>query len=142
VRFGAALVLGALTLGLECGAQQPNTPQAADSVLDARVSAVARQLRCPVCQGLSIQDSPSELAQQMRDLVKEQLRLGKSPAEVRAYFVGRYGEWILLEPKATGFNVLVYALPVLLVVGGGLLIVVVVRRWTRQQAGVSDNAAH
>jgi cytochrome c-type biogenesis protein CcmH len=142
VKFVAALVLGSLAWGSGAGARQPaaNTRPAADSVLDARVSAVARQLRCPVCQGLSIQDSPSELAQQMRDLVKEQLRQGKSPEQVTAYFVGRYGEWILLEPKASGFNVLVYALPILVVVGGGLGIVVMVRRWTHQP-GTPENTA-
>ena len=114
------------------GAQRPatHTQHAADSVLDARTSAVASGLRCPVCQGLSIQESPSELSQQMRDIVKDQLRAGKSPDEVNEYFVSRYGEWILLEPKARGFNVVVYALPVLLVLGGIGVIAVVVRRWT------------
>jgi cytochrome c-type biogenesis protein CcmH len=102
-----------------------------DSVLEARTAAVASQLRCPVCQGLSIQDSPSELSQQMRSVVKDQLREGKTPEQVKAYFISKYGEWILLEPKASGFNVLVYALPILLVAAGLAVIVVAVRRWTR-----------
>jgi cytochrome c-type biogenesis protein CcmH len=110
----------------------PPPPAAGDSALEARTTAVASQLRCPVCQGLSIQESPSELAQQMRSVVRDQLSAGKSPAEVRAYFVSKYGEWILLEPRPVGFNVLVYALPAVVVVGGLVLIVVVVRRWTRQ----------
>jgi cytochrome c-type biogenesis protein CcmH len=118
--------LALLALPHPAGAQQPS-----DSVLEARTSAVAAQLRCPVCQGLSIQDSPSELSQQMRSLVKDQLKAGKSADEVKAYFVSKYGEWILLEPKPRGFNLLVYALPVLLVAGGIALITVVVRRWTR-----------
>jgi cytochrome c-type biogenesis protein CcmH len=105
--------------------------QASDSVLEARTSALAAQLRCPVCQGLSIQDSPSELSQEMRSLVKDQLKAGKSPEEVKAYFVSKYGEWILLEPKPRGFNLLVYALPVLLVAGGIGLVTVLVKRWTR-----------
>lgn len=103
----------------------------ADSVLDARTAAVASQLRCPVCQGLSIQDSPSELSQQMRAVVKDQLRAGKTPDEVKAYFISKYGEWILLEPKPHGFNILVYAMPVALVVAGLAVIVVAVRKWTR-----------
>ena len=115
-----------IMLPLHAGAQQ-----ASDSALEARTSAVAAQLRCPVCQGLSIQDSPSELSQQMRSLVKDQLKAGKSPDEVKAYFVSKYGEWILLEPKPRGFNLLVYALPVLLVAGGIGLIAVMVKRWTR-----------
>jgi len=103
----------------------------ADSLLEARTAVVAAQLRCPVCQGLSIQDSPSELSQQMRAVVKDQLRAGKSPDEVKAYFVSKYGEWILLEPKPVGFNLLVYALPVLLVAVGLGVIFVSVRKWTQ-----------
>lgn len=103
----------------------------ADSILEARTAEVASELRCPVCQGLSIQDSPSELSQQMRSVVKDQLREGKTPDQVKAYFISKYGEWILLEPKAKGFNVLVYALPILLVLGGLGVIAVAVKKWTR-----------
>jgi cytochrome c-type biogenesis protein CcmH len=67
----------------------------------------------------------------MRSVVKDQLRAGKSPDEVKAYFISKYGEWILLEPKPKGFNVLVYLMPVLLVVIGLGWIVVAVRKWTR-----------
>jgi cytochrome c-type biogenesis protein CcmH len=120
--FAALGALGAL------GAVQQSP---ADSVLEARTAEVAAQLRCPVCQGLSIQDSPSELSQQMRSVVKDQLRAGKSPDEVKAYFISKYGEWILLEPKPKGFNVLVYAMPILLVAVGLGWIVLAVRKWTR-----------
>ncbi|MEP6989355.1 MAG: cytochrome c-type biogenesis protein [bacterium] len=102
-----------------------------DSVLEARTSAVASQLRCPVCQGLSIQDSPSDLAQSMRAVVRDQLASGKSPDEVNAYFVSKYGEWILLAPRPRGFNLIAYLLPVIVVLCGGIGIFVAVRRWTR-----------
>ncbi len=121
--FAAALVSAAFVTSANA--------QDVDSALEARTSAVAGQLRCPVCQGVSIQDSPSQLAQEMRGVVKDQLRSGRTPDQVKAYFVSKYGEWILLEPKATGMNVLVYALPVFLVLGGIAAIVLVVRRWTR-----------
>jgi cytochrome c-type biogenesis protein CcmH len=110
--------------------EQPQQAQA-DSLLEVRTSEVASQLRCPVCQGLSIQESPSDLSQQMRAIVRDQLRAGRTPEEVKAYFVSKYGEWILLEPKPRGFNLLVYALPALLVLGGLGVIVVAVRKWTR-----------
>jgi cytochrome c-type biogenesis protein CcmH len=126
----AFAVLGAAQQGAPPPAQQPASATA-DSILEARTAEVAAQLRCPVCQGLSIQDSPSELSQQMRSVVKDQLREGKSPEEVKAYFVSKYGEWILLEPKAKGFNMLVYALPILLVLGGLAVIAAAVRKWTR-----------
>lgn len=103
---------------------------AAESTLDANTRAVASQLRCPVCQGLSLQDSPSELAQQMRTLVREQLAAGKSQDDVKAYFVARYGEWILMAPEKHGFNWLVYALPLLVLVGGAWVLVTALRRWT------------
>ncbi|MEX0907653.1 MAG: cytochrome c-type biogenesis protein CcmH, partial [Gemmatimonadota bacterium] len=55
--------------------------------LDRQTRDVAAQLRCVVCQGLSIQDSPSSLAQEMRAVVREQLAAGKSPDEVKQFFV-------------------------------------------------------
>jgi cytochrome c-type biogenesis protein CcmH len=102
-----------------------------DSVLDAHVRAVSMRLRCPVCQGESIQDSPAELAAQMKGLVREQLASGKSEREVMDYFLAKYGQWIMLEPRAEGFNLFVYLLPILFIVIGGGAIWVAVRRWTR-----------
>ena len=109
----------------------PTLRASATPDLEARTSEVAAGLRCPVCQGVSVEDSPTELARQMRATVRDQLAAGRSPDEVRQYFVDRYGEWILLEPRATGFNVLVYVLPWLLMAAGIGLIVLMVRRWTR-----------
>lgn len=102
----------------------------ADSALDVHTTRLAVQLRCAVCQGISIQESPSALAREMRELVKEQLRAGRTDAEVKAYFVSKYGEWILLAPKAQGFNLLLYLAPFVLLVGGFVGIAIVVRRWT------------
>lgn len=115
-----------------------------DSILEARTREVASHLRCPVCQGLSIQDSPSELSVQMKNVVREQLRQGKSPEAVKAYFVSKYGEWILLEPKAAGINLIVYLAPFLILGGGALLIVAYVRKWSKaaphgNHAQPSDN---
>jgi cytochrome c-type biogenesis protein CcmH len=126
-----AAVAAAAVFGLFAARAAAQTPAQSDSVIEATTTAIAVQLRCPVCQGESIQDSPSELARQMRNLVRDQLRAGKSPSDVKAYFVSRYGEWILLQPRAAGFNLLIYVVPALAVVGGLALIVFAVRRWTR-----------
>jgi cytochrome c-type biogenesis protein CcmH len=106
------------------------TTSAPDSALEAQTTAVASTLRCPVCQGESIEDSPSDLARQMRAVVRDKLRAGNTPDQVKAYFVSKYGEWILLDPTMTGLNILLYVIPVLLVVGGLALVAVLVRRWT------------
>ncbi len=111
-------------------AQMPPNP-GVDAELDASVHAVSSRLRCPVCQGESIQDSPAELATQMKALVREQLHAGQSEREVLDYFVQKYGEWILLEPRAGGINLLVYGLPILFLLLGGGVLIVLVRRWTR-----------
>jgi cytochrome c-type biogenesis protein CcmH len=112
----------------------PQATTATDSALESRTAAVASTLRCPVCQGESIQESPAQLAQDMKAIVRDQLRAGKTPDEIRAYFVSRYGEWILLEPAMRGLNVLLYVFPVALVIGGLALVVVLVRRWSKAEA--------
>lgn len=129
-------LLAVAVLATSVGAQQSTPVQsvpaaASDSALERATRAVASQLRCPVCQGLSIEDSPSELSQQMRAVVREQLRAGQSPESVKRYFVSKYGEWILLSPPAHGVNTLVYALPLLALVAGAALVTVVVRRWAK-----------
>ena len=111
------------------------TQQPLDSALEAQTRAVSAELRCPVCQGESIQDSPAALAQEMKAVVREQLAAGRSPDEVKAYFVEKYGEWILLRPKARGWNVLVYALPVLALVLGAAVVTRLTRRWTTPRDG-------
>ncbi|MBX9928289.1 MAG: cytochrome c-type biogenesis protein CcmH [Gemmatimonadaceae bacterium] len=122
------VALALAVAGAGAQAVPESLPPRADSALEARTSAVAAQLRCPVCQGVSIQDSPAELAQQMRGVVRDQLAAGRSPEEVKAYFISKYGEWILLEPEARGFNLLAYGLPALLIVVGLGVVAVVVRR--------------
>lgn len=122
-----------LAFGPAGGSAQTGGAALSDSALEARTREVASRLRCPVCQGLSLQDSPSELSQEMRDVVREQLRAGRSTKQVEQYFVARYGEWILMEPSRSGFNWTVYVLPWLAVVGGGLVIARAVQRWTRKE---------
>jgi cytochrome c-type biogenesis protein CcmH len=105
--------------------------QAAD--IEDRVREIASELRCVVCQNLSVADSPSELAKEMRNLVREQVAQGKSREEVLAYFRSRYGEFVLLAPPRSGFNLLVWGLPFLALVLAAVAVYFVAKRWTRQQ---------
>ena len=111
-------------------AQSPAKPTAAS---EAQVYDVASELRCVVCQNLSVADSPSEMAGQMRAIVRERLAAGESPAQVRAYFVERYGDWILLAPPRRGFTLLVWVVPYVAALLGIALVAVLVTRWTRRR---------
>jgi cytochrome c-type biogenesis protein CcmH len=104
----------------------------AASVTDEAVTAVASQLRCVVCQNLSVADSPSEMARQMRDLIRERLVQGETPEQVIAYFEERYGDWVLLTPRPRGFNLLVWTAPFAAVLVGLLAVLRVTRRWSRR----------
>jgi cytochrome c-type biogenesis protein CcmH len=108
---------------------------AATPVSEETVNAVAAQLRCVVCQNLSVADSPSETARQMRDIVRERLAAGDTPEQVIAYFVDKYGTWILLAPPRRGFTLLVWVAPFAALGVGLLVVAIVVRRWTGSGAG-------
>ena len=76
--------------------------------LDQRVYTVASQLKCLVCQGESVADSPATLSQQMRGIIRQQLQSGKSEQEVIQYFESRYGDRILWSPPWQGFTLLAW----------------------------------
>jgi cytochrome c-type biogenesis protein CcmH len=123
-------VSAALVVSLLLSAYAPQ--QAGSPLLDpareARVQALGKLLRCPMCQGLSIADSNSSAARAQMDKVRELVAAGKTDPEIREYFVARYGEWALLEPPARGMNWLVWLLPLVLLAGGGWAIVRTLRR--------------
>ena len=80
--------------------------------LEQRTQEIASGLRCPVCQGLSIADSPSEMAVNMKAEVRSMVAKGYTREQIETYFVRSYGEFVLLEPKFQGVNALVWILPV------------------------------
>ena len=103
--------------------------------LDDRTQALARQLRCPVCQGESVADSPSGIAQTMRLTIRKRLAQGQSPEQIRGYFVSRYGSWILLAPPASGVGNLAWLAPPLLLLGGIALLLTLVADWRSRGRG-------
>ncbi len=100
--------------------------------LDQRVHDVASQLKCLVCQGESVADSPATLSQQMRGIIRQQLQSGRSEQEVIQYFVSRYGDRILLSPPLQGLTLLSWLVPIALLLGGMMLLFVVLRSWHTQ----------
>jgi cytochrome c-type biogenesis protein CcmH len=110
---------------------------ATHKTLDQRTQEVAEQLKCPVCQGESVADSPALLAGQMRQVIREQLQSGKSEQQVVQYFVNRYGDQIAWSPPWQGFALLAWLVPIVLLLGGALLLLVVWRDW-RTGKGIID----
>jgi cytochrome c-type biogenesis protein CcmH/NrfF/cytochrome c-type biogenesis protein CcmH/NrfG len=105
-------------------------PAATAPDIDEQTQNIAKELRCVVCQNLSVADSPSEMAQQMRGVVREQLQAGKTPQEIKDFFVSKYGDWVLLAPKTQGFSLLVWLLPFVVLVVGIALALWLVCRWS------------
>lgn len=89
---------------------------------DERVARLSSELRCPVCQGLSVNDSPSVTAREMRALVARRVAEGRSDDEIREEFRTAYGDWILLSPPTGDARGLIWLAP-LIAVGAGVLLV-------------------
>jgi cytochrome c-type biogenesis protein CcmH len=112
----------------------PMTALAQTRDLDKETREVAGALMCPVCQNLSAADSQSELAEQMRQVVRAKLAAGESREQILAYFVDRYGEEILIDPPKRGFNLFIWVVPPLLLIGFGVVLWRSVRRWRARGA--------
>jgi cytochrome c-type biogenesis protein CcmH len=89
---------------------------------EAHVQALGKQLRCAVCQGVSIADSPASMARAQLDKVRELVVQGKTDDEIFDYFVDRYGEWALMEPRKSGVTLGLWLFPIVLLVVGLVII--------------------
>jgi cytochrome c-type biogenesis protein CcmH len=113
-------LVAALLLALVQPAGAQDRPLA-DPAAEAQAQALMRQLRCVVCQHESIGESNADVAVEMRALVRERIAEGESPEEVRAWMVGRYGDWISFAPPARADTALLWAAPLLFLGLGALL---------------------
>jgi cytochrome c-type biogenesis protein CcmH len=91
--------------------------------LEEQTMVISHELRCPVCQGLAIGDSPSIMASNMKAQVRELLERGYTEEQILSYFEKSYGQFVLLKPKFQGVNALVWILPVAVLAIGFVLVV-------------------
>jgi cytochrome c-type biogenesis protein CcmH/NrfF len=118
-------------------------PLAADPVLEARVTRLAEELRCLVCQNQTIADSHAGLANDLKQQIREQLRAGRSDQQVLDYMVERFGDFVLYRPPVKASTALLWYGPFALLGVGGLVAWRVMRRHRPgpdTDAGPADHA--
>jgi len=134
-RLRLAAVLVAAVLGA-AGASDPSE-RLKDPAQEARAEHLFTQLRCIVCQNESIDDSEADLARDLRQIVRQQVAQGRSDAQIKGFLVDRYGEFILLEPRFTVGNALLWLAPLMIVLSGGAFFAVRSRRGTSLEAALT-----
>ena len=119
--------LRALVIALAGAACIAAASDPAERLPDPRQEAVAREIfrdvRCMVCQNESIDDSEAELAQDLRRIVRDQVKAGKSEPEIKRFLTDRYGEFVLLRPSFSAGNMALWLGPFLVVAAGVALLV-------------------
>lgn len=111
------VVLAVALMVLGVGAA-PAAPVAEDPI-EREMLDIAKDLRCTVCQNQPVAESNAELARDMRAIIRDQLRAGKSRGEIVDYFVARYGPYVLLKPRFDPLGAILWVAPALLLLGVG-----------------------
>ena len=97
-------------------------PAASDPILEDRVMNLAKELRCLVCQNETLADSRADLAVDLRNQIREQMKAGKSDKEIIAFLTERYGKFILFRPPMDPTTYLLWFGPFVLLLGGLLML--------------------
>jgi cytochrome c-type biogenesis protein CcmH len=127
-------VMALLLLATPVAAVQPDE-MLADPALEARAREISRDIRCPVCQGETIDDSNAPISRDLRLIIRERLVAGDTDDQVVDYIVARYGEFVLFNPRATGSNLILWlAGPALLLAGIAVAVAAQRRRVVPQLA--------
>ncbi len=124
-RFVAYLVfITMLTVGGVNAAPQLKTEQA----IDRNIRQISERLRCPVCQSENLYDSKAPLANEMRQIIREQLSNGRTEEEIVSFFVARYGTFVLQAPPKEGPQLLLWYGPLFLMIFASLALAWHLRR--------------
>ncbi len=113
----------------------PRSRALSGAELQARTNDISGLLRCPVCQGLSVADSPSSMARNMKTEVRDKVAAGYDQEQILASFERSYGEFVRLEPPMRGVNWLVWFGPLAVLAGGGGVVAWAVKRSSRNLGG-------
>ena len=106
-----------------------------------RAHEIASRLRCPLCAGESVADSPSGSARDIAKQVKDQIEHGWTDTQIEQFYVQRYGRAMLLDPPRSGGTLLLWAIPLIAVTGGGISVVSMLERSKKQRLLIWGTAA-
>lgn len=111
-----------------------------DPALETRARQISSELRCLVCQNQSIDISDADLARDLRVIVRERLSAGDTDAQVFDFVVARYGQFVLLKPRFSAENALLWGAPLVFVFIGALVMFTKSRRSSKGQEPVALSA--
>jgi cytochrome c-type biogenesis protein CcmH len=118
-----ALALGS-ALAQTASAQTP-TPN--------EINEVARELWCPLCNGVRLDNCELQACVQMREVISQKLEAGESTSDIKTYFVRQYGDVVLGQPSTEGFNLIAWIFPILAAVVGLAIVIYFVLTWRKKQ---------
>lgn len=125
--LGLLLLLAAIFVQ-NASAQEP--------VTDDEVNAIAKNIYCPVCENVPLDVCPTKACADWREEIRNMLAEGKTEAEIRQYFVDRFGDRVLGAPPARGLNWLAYIIPPIAILGGIILLYSAFRMWKKPEAAI------
>ena len=126
-----------LTLLVNIAHADEAVPLASDPALEQRLVSISEEMRCLVCQNESLSGSRSELAQDLRREIRNLIKQGKTDAEIRAFMVDRYGDFILYRPPVKPTTWLLWIGPFVLMFAGIVALLMYLRRRNTQVATTS-----
>jgi cytochrome c-type biogenesis protein CcmH len=129
-RIAILLAVVALMLPAAALAQTPTPNQ---------IDAVAKDLWCPLCNGVRLDNCELQACVQMREVIGQKLAAGESKEQIKAYYVQQYGDVVLGQPSRQGFNLIAWIFPFLAVAVGLAWVVYLVITWRRKTAPVTSS---
>lgn len=128
----AIVVVALLVLSVPAYAQTPTPNQ---------INAVARELWCPLCNGVRLDNCELQACVQMKEVIAEKLEAGESADTIKAYFVTQYGDVVLGQPSREGFNLIAWLFPVLAAIVGLGWMAYLVTTWRKRRTSVAAATA-
>ena len=126
------LIILTLAVGIIPALAQEPTPN--------EINAVAKELWCPLCNGVRLDNCELQACVQMREVISQKLGAGEDKEQIKAYFVQQYGDVVLGEPAREGFNLVVWIFPILAVVVGLGWLAYLVMTWRKRKPAAATSA--